>query len=262
MKEIQIFQVDAFTDTLFSGNPAAVCLLDEALPAETMQSIAAENNLSETAFVNLGSTPFAIRWFTPMSEVELCGHATLAAAFTLFEEGYRTTSDAIEFTSASGLLRASKDADIIYLDFPLDPPRQLQNVKLVADCLGVEPSLLFKGKFDLMAVFEDKQTLLDLEPDFAAIAELKSRGLIVTAPGDDIDFASRFFAPGIGIDEDPVTGSAHTLLAPYWSGRLGKLEMVAEQLSPRGGILYCKLSSNRVLIGGQARAYLKGRISI
>ena len=227
-----------------------------------MQYIAAENNLSETAFVNLGSMPFAIRWFTPMSEVELCGHATLAAAFILFEEGYRITSDAIEFTSASGLLRASKDADIIYLDFPLDPPRQLQNIKLVADCLGVEPSLLFKGKFDLMAVLEDKQTLLDLEPDFAAIAELKSRGLIVTAPGDDIDFASRFFAPGIGIDEDPVTGSAHTLLAPYWSGRLGKLEMVAEQLSPRGGILYCKLSSNRVLIGGQARAYLKGRISI
>ena len=197
-----------------------------------------------------------------MSEVELCGHATLAAAFTLFEEGYRTTSDAIEFTSASGLLRASKDADIIYLDFPLDTPRQLQNVNFVADCLGAEPSVLFKGKFDLMAVLEDKQTLLDLEPDFAAIAELKSRGLIVTAPGDDIDFASRFFAPGIGIDEDPVTGSAHTLLAPYWSGRLGKLEMVAEQLSPRGGILYCKLSSNRVLIGGQARAYLKGRISI
>ena len=262
MKEIQIFQVDAFTDALFSGNPAAVCLLDEVLPAETMQSIAAENNLSETAFVHLGSMPFAIRWFTPMSEVELCGHATLAAAFTLFEEGYQIPSDAIEFTSASGLLRASMDADIIYLDFPPDTPCQLQNVNLVADCLGAEPSVLFKGKFDLMAVFEDKQTLLDLEPNFAAIAELKSRGLIVTAPGDDIDFVSRFFAPGIGIDEDPVTGSAHTLLAPYWSGRLGKLEMVAEQLSPRGGILYCKLSSNRVLIGGQARAYLKGRISI
>ena len=262
MKEIQIFQVDAFTDTLFSGNPAAVCLLDEALPAETMQSIAAENNLSETAFVNLGSMPFAIRWFTPLFEVELCGHATLAAAFILFEEGYRATPNTIEFTSASGLLRASMDTDIIYLDFPLDPPSQLQNASLVADCLGAEPSLLFKGKFDLMAVFEDKQTLLDLEPDFAAIAELKARGLIVTAPGGDIDFVSRFFAPGIGIDEDPVTGSAHTLLAPYWSGRLGKLKMVAEQLSPRGGILYCELSSNRVLIGGQARAYLKGRISI
>ncbi len=247
---------------LFSGNPAAVCLVNEALPAKTMQSIAAENNLSETAFVNLGSMPFAIRWFTPMSEVELCGHATLAAAFILFEEGYRATSDAIEFTSASGLLRASMDTDIIYLDFPLDPPRQLQNASLVTDCLGAEPSLLFKGKFDLMAVFEDKQTLLDLEPDFTAIAELKTRGLIVTAPGGDIDFVSHFFAPGIGIDEDPVTGTAHTLLAPYWSGRLGKLKMVAEQLSPRGGILYCELSSNRVLIGGQARAYLKGRISV
>ena len=262
MKEIQVFQVDAFTDTLFSGNPAAVCLLDEALPAETMQSIAAENNLSETAFVNLGSIPFAIRWFTPLSEVELCGHATLAAAFILFEEEYQTTSEAIEFTSASGLLRASMDANIIYLDFPLDPPRQLQNANLVANCLGAEPSLMFKGKFDLVAVFEDKQTLLNLEPDFTAIAELKARGLIVTAPGGDIDFVSRFFAPGIGIDEDPVTGSAHTLLTPYWSERLGKSEMVAEQLSPRGGILYCKLSSNRVLIGGQARAYLKGRISI
>tara|TARA_Y100000590_G_scaffold369541_1_gene430866 strand:- start:161 stop:628 length:468 start_codon:yes stop_codon:yes gene_type:complete len=154
------------------------------------------------------------------------------------------------------------DTDIIYLDFPLDPPSQLQNASFVADCLGAEPSLLFKGKFDLMAVFEDKQTLLDLEPNFAAIAELKARGLVVTAPGGDIDFVSRFFAPGIGIDEDPVTGSVHTLLAPYWSGRLGKLKMVAEQLSPRGGILYCELSSNRVLIGGQARAYLKGRISI
>ena len=262
MKEIQIFQVDAFTDTLFSGNPAAVCLINEALPAKTMQSIAAENNLSETAFVNLGSMPFAIRWFTPLFEVELCGHATLAAAFILFEEGYRATSDAIEFTSASGLLRVSMDTDIIYLDFPLDPPRQLQNASLVADCLGAEPSLLFKGKFDLMAVFEDKQTLLDLEPDFTAIAELKARGLIVTAPGGDIDFVSRFFAPGIGVDEDPVTGSAHTLLAPYWSERLGKSKMVAEQLSPRGGILYCELSSNRVLIGGQARAYLKGRIRI
>ena len=239
-----------------------MCLINEALPAKTMQSIAAENNLSETAFVNLGSMPFAIRWFTPLSEVELCGHATLAAAFILFEEGYRATSNTIEFTSASGLLRASMDTDIIYLDFPLDPPSQLQNASLVADCLGAEPSLLFKGKFDLMAVFEDKRTLLDLEPDFTAIAELKARGLIVTAPGGDIDFVSRFFAPGIGIDEDPVTGSAHTLLAPYWSGRLGKLKMVAEQLSPRGGILYCELSSNRVLIGGQARAYLKGRISI
>ena len=260
--EIQIFQVDAFTDTLFSGNPAAVCLLHEALPAETMQSIAAENNLSETAFVNLGSIPFAIRWFTPMSEVELCGHATLAAAFILFEEGYQTTFDAIEFISANGLLRASMDVDIISLDFPLDPPGQIQNANLVADCLGAEPSLLFKGKFDLMAVFEDKQILLDLEPDFTAIARLKARGLIVTAPGGHIDFVSRFFAPGLGIDEDPVTGSAHTLLTPYWSGRLGKLKMVAEQLSPRGGTLYCELSSNRVLIGGHARAYLKGRISI
>jgi PhzF family phenazine biosynthesis protein len=264
MQKIKIYQVDAFTDRLFSGNPAAVCIMDTWLPAELMQLVALENNLAETAFVVPTGPDFEIRWFTPTVEVDLCGHATLASAFVLFHVlDYKGA--VIRFHSPlSGWLPVTKKEELLWLDFPtdtLEPATKEQNTAMEA-CIGVKPLELYKGKSDFVAVMDNEQSLLMLQPHLAEIAKLKARGLIVTAKGDTVDFVSRFFAPQSGIDEDPVTGSAHTSLIPLWAKKLGKNNLLAQQLSKRGGSLMCEFKNNRCLIGGKARLYLTGEINL
>lgn len=261
MAKIKIFQIDAFTDRLFKGNPAAVCILDAWLKDETMQAIAAENNLAETAFVVADEKRFQIRWFTPTIEVDLCGHATLAAAFVYFNHlGY--TGDQIIFHSPrSGELKVRPKRDLLFLDFPSDrlTPSQDHAISIKA-CLGIEPLEVYKGRTDFLAVVEDEETVKSIHPDMRETSHLPARGLIVTAKGNDVDFVSRFFAPQSGIDEDPVTGSAHTSLIPLWSAKLGKIEMTAKQLSQRGGALWCVNNGERCQIGGRAKLYLTGEI--
>ncbi|MBL7906617.1 MAG: PhzF family phenazine biosynthesis protein [Bacteroidales bacterium] len=262
MKKISMYQVDAFADRLFSGNPAAVCLLDQWLDDETMQRIAAENNLAETAFVKKAQDHFEIRWFTPAVEVDLCGHATLAAAYVLFE-CLGNPEPEISFISVrSGMLKVSKLKDMLFLDFPADTIRKTDSVHQIEKCIGTKPSEVFKGKTDFIAVLENESEVQNLVPDYYEISKLEARGLIVTAAGDKVDFVSRFFAPQCGIDEDPVTGSAHTSLIPLWSEKLGKKEMMARQLSKRGGTIYCSENGDRCLIGGKAQLYLSGEIFI
>ena len=262
MKTLKIYQVDAFTEKLFGGNPAAVCILDKWLDDSIMQSIAAENNLAETAFIVPRINYFEIRWFTPAIEVDLCGHATLASAFVYFQcLDYK--EPVISFHSPrSGELKVSKQDDYLMLDFPTDVLKEIDFDEEIAKCIGIEPIETFKGKTDYMAVIKDEHELVNLYPDLIEISKLKARGLIVTAKGNHVDFVSRFFAPQCGIDEDPVTGSAHTSLIPYWSSKLGKTEMKARQLSKRGGDLICKHNGNRSLIGGKACLYLIGEIVI
>ena len=258
---IPIYQVDAFHNELFKGNPAAVCPLKEWLPRELMQSIAMENNLSETAFIVKVQPGYEIKWFTPACEVDLCGHATLAAAHVLFEHMFYE-QDAIEFFSASGILYVKRrDDGWIYLDFPVQKPRRVQNREIFKAALGKQPLEALKAKM-LMLVYRNEQEILKLKPDFKQIARMKEMGIIVTAPGKDFDFVSRFFAPAVGIDEDPVTGSAHTMLIPYWSDILNKKYLSAWQCSKRGGILLCENQNDRVLIGGHAVTYLNGTIHI
>ena len=262
MKKITLFQVDAFTDQLFKGNPAAVCPLTEWLPDELMQQIAAENNLAETAFFVPTTQGFEIRWFTPTLEVDLCGHATLATAFVIFN-CLNYNSESINFFShRSGELRVSRIEDVLQLDFPTDGIENQSIEKDIETCIGIRPTEVFKGKSDIMAVLENEEQVASLLPDFGKIALLKARGLIVTAAGKNVDFVSRFFAPQSGIDEDPVTGSAHTTLIPYWSAKLAKTEMTARQLSKRGGELNCSYLGDRCLIGGKAVLYLTGEIEI
>lgn len=258
---IPIYQVDAFADQLFAGNPAAVCPLEGWIDATLMQHIAAENNLAETVFFVPRGTSFEIRWFTPAIEVDLCGHATLAAAFVLFNE-LGVTTDSIHFISQrSGDLYVSKEGEILLLDFPSDLVSQSAiTTEAIKDCIGVAPMEVLRGKSDIMAVVESEKVLQQMTPDFAAIAKLDARGLIVTAKGDNVDFVSRFFAPQSGVNEDPVTGSAHTTLLPYWSAKLGKTELAASQLSARGGQLQCAYLGDRCRIGGKAALYLKGNI--
>ena len=262
MAKIRIYQVDAFTDNIFSGNPAAVCPLTEELSATQMQCIAFENNLSETAFIQLDKEPFPIRWFTPTIEVDLCGHATLAAASVLFEEFIGSERSKVHFSSKSGELAASKDNGMIFLDFPADYPTHVEKNALIPEALGIQPIGYYKGKFDFLVEFATEIEIKEMDPDFRLLRNLNSRGLIVTAPGSDVDFVSRFFAPQVGVDEDPVTGSAHTTLTPFWSERLGKKELAAQQLSSRGGELNCKLFGERVLIGGKTARYLDGFLTI
>jgi len=263
MKKLPLYQIDAFTDRLFSGNPAAVCMLDEWLPDLLMQQIAAENNLAETAFVVPVEEGFSIRWFTPAVEVDLCGHATLASAYVLFNI-LNFQGDEIRFFSPrSGLLKVSREKEMLFLDFPSDSLSEHPDmIPTVETCLGTRPLEIFRGKTDLVAVFEKEQDIRDIIPDLGSIARLEARGLIVTAPGDRVDFVSRFFAPQSGINEDPVTGSAHTSLAPLWHGKLGKTNMKAQQLSARGGSLSCEYRQDRCLIGGKAKLYLTGEIHI
>ncbi|MDP4271069.1 MAG: PhzF family phenazine biosynthesis protein [Bacteroidota bacterium] len=258
----RIYQIDAFTDRVFSGNPAAVCPLDEWLSDDLLQKIAMENNLAETAFYVRDGNEYHIRWFTPKTEVDLCGHATLAAAFVLFHcENY--TEETIRFFSPrSGKLTVSRQDDLLTLNFPIDCFEQTELTDDLRQCFHISPKQAFRGKTDYLLVFDTEEQILRIKPDLGQIAKLDVRGVIITAKGDNVDFVSRFFAPQCGIDEDPVTGSAHTTLTPYWSERLNKTELTAIQLSERKGYLHCRLSGDRVEISGNARLYLIGEIFI
>ncbi len=233
MSGVPIWQVDAFTDRPFSGNPAAVCLLDEEREASWMQSVAAEMNLSETAFVRGLSDGFELRWFTPAIEVDLCGHATLASAFTLWTMGVAQTNEPIRFHTRSGVLTAYRDANFIQLDFPATSPEACQAPAGLLDALGVEPTFVGTTIFDRFLVVDSAEVVRSLQPDFRQLVQVTTRGVIVTAASDDarFDFISRYFAPAAGINEDLVTGSAHCCLGPYWGQRLGKTSMVGYQAS-------------------------------
>jgi len=257
---LPIYHVDAFTERLFSGNPAAIVLCDTPLPRSTMQAVAAENNLAETAFVAGEPGNLSIRWFTPTVEVDLCGHATLGAAHVLYELHGDRLGD-LRFSSKSGTLTVSRSNGLLWLNFPSDEPeRDNQPLPAVMQGTGKRPIEVYRGRHDIMAVFADEQSIAEISPDFAAIARLPCRGLIITAKGEHVDFVSRFFAPQSGIAEDAVTGSAHTTLTPYWAKRLSKTEMKAQQLSSRGGTLFCRDMGDRTHIGGCAQTYLTGQI--
>jgi PhzF family phenazine biosynthesis protein len=258
---IPLFQVDAFTGDLFGGNPAAVCLIDTMLPDALMQHIAAENNLSETAFVIREEERFRIRWFTPVSEVDLCGHATLAASHVLFHH-QPGNGEKIEYASRSGILTAARSGSGITLDFPADTIEKVELPSGLSDAIGKAPFESYKGKTDYLLVYESESDIVGMEPDFQKLKQLPCRGMIITAPGVDADFVSRFFAPLEGINEDPVTGSAHTTLAPYWAARLGKRDFLARQLSARRGVLSVGLRGDRVEITGHAVMYMTGSIVI
>ncbi|MCA0230764.1 MAG: PhzF family phenazine biosynthesis protein [Bacteroidetes bacterium] len=261
--QLSLYQLDAFTDKVFGGNPAAVVPLTSWLPDETMQAIAAENNLAETAFYVPTETGFHIRWFTPTVEVDLCGHATLASAYVLFSlENY--AHDEINFDSRSGILNVRKEGDWLVLNFPADSiHKQLLSPPALLEALGeISPVEILRGKTDFMAVLESEEQVRTLQPDIIVLSTLPARGVIITAPGDSVDFVSRFFAPQSGIAEDPVTGSAHTTLTPYWADKLGKTEMEALQVSARGGVLKTKLIGDRVEIAGQVKLYLRGTIEM
>lgn len=257
--ELTLYQVDAFADKLFAGNPAAVVPLTEWLPSETMQKIALENNLSETAFIIPEGEGYHIRWFTPAIEVDLCGHATLATAHIVFTElGFK--GEQITFNSKSGILTVSKKGDLYTMNFPTDNISEMDIPKELQEIFGVTPNKYFKGNDDYMAIFEDQSVIENLKPDFAKMAQIKARGIIATAPGDSLDFVSRCFYPAAGINEDPVTGSAHTTMAPYWAKTLKKNTLSAYQLSARGGAVHCKYYGDRVDLSGEAITYLKGTI--
>ncbi|MEM8523016.1 MAG: PhzF family phenazine biosynthesis protein [Bacteroidota bacterium] len=258
---LDLYQVDAFTNQLFKGNPAAVVPLESWLPDETMQAIAAENNLAETAFIIPKGADFELRWFTPAIEVRLCGHATLATAFVLFEH-LNYQGEQIRFHTESGILTVEKEDDFLVMNFPADELEEVEVLKVAQDGLGAKIEAFYKGKDDYLAVLESQKTLEQLSPDFRRLAQLKSRGIIVTARGNEFDFVSRGFFPQAGIDEDPVTGSAHTTLTPYWAKTLGKQTLTARQLSERTGDLICTLQEDRVLLKGQAVLYLIGKVRI
>ncbi|MTI22983.1 PhzF family phenazine biosynthesis protein [Fulvivirga sp. RKSG066] len=256
-----IYQVDAFTSELFGGNPAAVCPLKKWLSDDLMQNIAGENNLSETAFFVKTDDGFHLRWFTPNTEVDLCGHATLATAHVIFNHlGY--DQDEIQFESKSGLLTVSKQSGKMTLNFPADNLKQIEITDAIIEGLGIRPKKGFNGVSDMLFIVESESEVRALHPDFGVLGALDRRGIIVSAPGDDVDFVSRCFYPACGIDEDPVTGSAHTTMVPYWAKTLGKTDLKAQQLSQRGGQIDCKLESDRVLLTGAAVTYLEGQISI
>ena len=259
--QLKIYQLDAFTDKIFGGNPAAVIPLTEWLSDELMQEIALENNLAETAFYVPDGDRFHLRWFTPTVEVNLCGHATLATAYTIFHyENY--PKSVIEFTSRSGILKVEKQGDLLELDFPADKLQPAETPQALIEALGATPKETLKGLTDYMLIFDNEAQIKAFEPDFRKIASVKCRGIIVTAKGDEVDFVSRFFGPQSGIDEDPVTGSAHTTLTPYWAKVLNKTILSAKQVSPRGGELMCTLVGDRVKIAGKVTPYLVGEINV
>jgi PhzF family phenazine biosynthesis protein len=258
--EIPLYQIDAFASELFEGNPAAVCPLDKWLPDETMQSIAAENNLSETAFFVPEGNGFHIRWFTPLSEVDLCGHATLAAAYVLFNIlGYK--NDKIEFDSRSGVLAVTEDSGWLVMDFPAQPPVPCDIPEEIVKAFNISPVECLKSE-DLIVVFERELDIELANPDFELLNKLDLRGVIITAKSTRYDFVARFFAPKYGIPEDPVTGSAYTQLAPYWASKIGSKKFSVKQLSARGGELSCEIVDDRVFISGKAIKYLEGKIKI
>lgn len=257
---LALHQVDAFTDKVFSGNPAAVVPLDAWLPEATMQSIALENNLSETAFFVPEGDGYRIRWFTPTAEVPLCGHATLASAWVLFH-AIGVAGDAITFASASGPLRVRRVGERLALDFPAYPLSDYQGPSDAIAALGRAPREVLGRETLLFAVYQDEADVRALSPDFAALKRSGFKAL-ATARGSDVDFVSRFFAPTVGIDEDPVTGSAHCSLIPFWAARLGRNRLRARQVSRRGGELDCELVGDRVSIAGRAVRYLEGTIEV
>ena len=258
--KLDLYQIDSFTDTLFKGNPAAVCPLSDWLSDEMMQQIAHENNLSETAFFVSKPSGYSIRWFTPTTEVDLCGHATLAAAYVIFNE-LNNPEDVIRFeTINSGVLKVSRSDDKLTMDFPVDAPEQMELSDDLINCTDQLPLEAWQGKDDMMLIFKEQLQIEKIIPNLNQIAQLKARGLIVTAKGNDVDFVSRFFGPQSGVNEDPVTGSAHTTLAPYWASVLQKTNLLAQQLSKRSGTIQCQLFGDRVLLSGQAQLYLKGQI--
>ena len=257
---IPYYEVLTFTNRLLGGNPAGVCILSEWLPDGLMQNIAAENNLPETAFIIERPHHYDLRWMTPTVEVDLCGHATVASAHIIFNSLGRRR-DTVGFQSRSGELTVDRVDDRLVLDFPSQPARPCQPPPLLAKALGAQPAEIFKGG-DYLAVFERQKDIAALTPDFTELATLGTRGVIVTAPGDDCDFVSRFFAPGVGIPEDPVTGSTHCALIPYWSKRLGKTSLHARQISLRGGELFCEDRGARVGIGGMALTYVEGTLNV
>ncbi len=258
-----IYQIDAFTDKPFSGNPAAVCILEDWLEDSLMQKIAMENNLAETAFVVKNGDRYEIRWFTPEVEVDLCGHATLASAYVIFNY-HQPTGDTLHFySSRSGDLMVRRDLDgTMTMDFPADTLTRVESMTQINEALGKEPLETFKGKTDFLLIYEDQEGIEAIRPNFLKLSELDARGVIVSAAGNSVDFVSRFFAPQSGINEDPVTGSAHTSLTPYWSEVLGKTKMTAKQLSSRGGNLHCEYLGERVKIAGKAVPYLVGEIEV
>lgn len=265
----KIYQIDTFTNKVFSGNPAAVCPLESWLSDEMMQNIAMENNLAETAFYVKNGNKFEIRWFTPTVEVDLCGHATLAAAFVLFNfesnqiqnNKIESNNDIIEFYSPrSGILSVKRNNEYLTLNFPKDLYTNIEITKEIKDCFSIEPNSAFKGKTDYMLIFESETEIASIIPNLENISKLNARGVIITAKGDNVDFVSRFFAPQSGINEDPVTGSSHTTLTPYWANILGKSELTAIQLSDRKGYLDCKMIKDRIEISGLCKLYLIGDI--
>ncbi len=253
---ILFFEIHSFTQNLFHGNPAGVCPLDRWIDDNSMQRIARENNLSETAFFVPQEDHYELRWFTPTAEVDLCGHATLATAYVLFDHlGYE--GDAIRFQTQSGELIVWKDKDFLVMDFPSRPAEPSDIPDHLSSGLGRKVESVFKAR-DYMVVLDSEQEVRRLQPDFSELEKVDCTGIIVTAPGDEVDFVSRFFAPRVGVAEDPVTGSAHSTLTPYWAERLGKSQLKAKQISERGGDLWCRQSEDRVQIAGHAVLYVKG----
>ncbi|HSO86289.1 MAG TPA: PhzF family phenazine biosynthesis protein [Draconibacterium sp.] len=259
--KLKIYQVDAFAEKVFEGNPAAVIPLENWLPDETMQQIALENNLSETAFFVPVENGFHIRWFTPAAEVNLCGHATLATAHVLYSH-LKYAENEISFDSRSGILKMKKELDLIVLDFPASKLTEIEIPENLKNAFSYQPVKSVKGRDDIMLIFENEEQITQLKPDLQQILASKTRGVIVTAKSEKYDFVSRFFAPAVGVNEDPVTGSAHTMLIPYWSKELDKAELTAKQVSARGGILHCRNLGERVEIGGKTVTYLVGEIFI
>jgi len=259
--KLSIFQVDAFTDKPFAGNPAAVVPLEgEFLPADVMLKIAAENNLSETAFFVKRDGYYDLRWFTPNYEIDLCGHATLASAYVLYEL-LGETADVLKFETKSGELAVERRDDLLVLDFPSRPAVDCEIPDGLIEAIGKSSKEILRSR-DYLMVYETEEDVREINPNFAALLGIDSHAVIVTAPGADCDFVSRFFAPEIGVFEDPVTGSAHCTLIPYWAKRLGKTELFARQISARGGELFCELRDDRVRIGGRAALFMTGEIYV
>lgn len=257
---IPIYQVDAFADRLFAGNPAAVCVLKQWPPDELLKAIAAENNLSETAFLTGNGARYRLRWFTPVVEVDLCGHATLAAAFVVFRF-MEPELDAVRFETRSGELTVRRRDDWLEMDFPSRPPAPTEPPAGLLEALGRPPREIWKAR-DYMAVYDNEDDVRALTPEMAALSRVDMFAVIVTARGREADFVSRFFAPAAGVPEDPVTGSAHCTLAPYWASRLGKNALRARQLSRRGGEILCEMRGDRVALSGRAVLYLRGIIHL
>lgn len=257
-----IVQVDAFTDRAFSGNPAAVCILAEPRDEAWMQAVAREMNLSETAFLHPEADGYRLRWFTPSVEVDLCGHATLASAHVLWEDGHLAPGDVARFHTRSGTLTARRDGDWIEMEFPALPPSSIDPPPGLGRALGVEPRYVGLSRFDLLVELDDEAAVRSLEPDLGLLRRIDARGIIVTAraDGDEFDFVSRFFAPQVGVDEDPVTGSAHCVLGPHWQERMGRNEFLGYQASPRGGVVRVAVDGPRVRLAGRAVTVLRGQL--